>query len=221
MRRLAVVLLFVTSPSLLTVAIGGSSWQSSENPTSSSSPGGASSSTSTTHGVLGRSSSGPWRILSSVPSTSKRSRVLSPRTTVTQAGSTPTQSAPMTSSPTTSFLSSATSTSPTVPSSPIPSATIANPPEATSSTSDATSVDTPDWQCIGFHESGNDYAESGGGRWQFEDGTWQAVTGLPGPAESYSPAVQDAAALKLYGEALAQYGDGFHPWTTRWVCGLG
>ena len=87
--------------------------------------------------------------------------------------------------------------------------------------SDATSVDTPDWECIGFHESGNSYTEAGGGRWQFEDGTFTAVTGLPEPAQDYPPAVQDVAALKLFSEALRVYGDGFHPWTTRWVCGLG
>lgn len=80
---------------------------------------------------------------------------------------------------------------------------------------DATSTDTPDWNCIGEHESGNNYTESGGGRWQFENGTWESVTGLAGPAENYPPAVQDAAALKLYGER------GWEPWTTRFVCGLG
>ncbi len=38
--------------------------------------------------------------------------------------------------------------------------------------------------------------------------------GLPSPAEDYPPAVQDAAALKLYSER------GWEPWTTRYVCGL-
>jgi len=85
---------------------------------------------------------------------------------------------------------------------------------AVSGGSDATSVDTPDWNCIGEHESGNSYTEHGGGRFQFEDGTWESVTGLPGPAQDYPPAVQDAAALKLYSER------GWEPWTTRFVCGL-
>ena len=85
---------------------------------------------------------------------------------------------------------------------------------------DATSVSTPDWQCVGWNESRNNYAEDGGGRWQFEMGTFASVTELPSPAEDYSPAVQDAAALKLYAWALRTYGDGFHPWSTRFVCGL-
>jgi muramidase (phage lysozyme) len=86
---------------------------------------------------------------------------------------------------------------------------------ATYGGSDATSTDTPDWTCIRFHESTDNYSEPGGGAYQFEDGTWESVTGLAGPAENYPPAVQDAAALKLYGER------GWEPWTTRFVCGLG
>jgi hypothetical protein len=79
--------------------------------------------------------------------------------------------------------------------------------------SDATSVDTPDWNCIGNAESGNNYGEAGGGRWQFEEGTFFSVTGLYGSAEDYSPAVQDAAALKLYSER------GFEPWIAdRYKC---
>jgi len=80
--------------------------------------------------------------------------------------------------------------------------------------SDATSTNTPDWACIREHESGDDYSDYNGGAYQFEDGTWTSVTGLPGPAENYPPSVQDAAALKLYAER------GFEPWTTRYVCGL-
>lgn len=85
---------------------------------------------------------------------------------------------------------------------------------------DATSVSTSDWNCIRRWESSGgvgdgNYAEAGGGAYQFEDGTWQSTTGLQGPAENYSPAVQDAAALRLYSER------GFEPWTTRWKCGLG
>jgi hypothetical protein len=80
--------------------------------------------------------------------------------------------------------------------------------------SDATSTDTPDWACIRQHESGDNYAEHGGGAYQFEFGTWNGLTGLPSPAEDYPPAVQDAAALKLYSER------GWEPWTTRFVCGL-
>jgi hypothetical protein len=80
--------------------------------------------------------------------------------------------------------------------------------------SDATSTNTPDWACIRERESGDDYSEYNGGAYQFELGTWVGLTGLPDPAEDYPPAVQDAAALKLYSER------GWEPWSTRFVCGL-
>ena len=80
--------------------------------------------------------------------------------------------------------------------------------------SDATSTNTPDWACIRQHESGDNYAEGGGGAYQFELGTWEGLTGLGTPAQDSPPAVQDAAALKLYAER------GWEPWTTRYVCGL-
>ena len=80
--------------------------------------------------------------------------------------------------------------------------------------SDATSTDRPDWACIRQHESGGDYGAGGGGAYQFQDGTWTGVTGLPGPAQSYPAATQDAAALRLYAQR------GWAPWTTRDVCGL-
>jgi Transglycosylase-like domain len=85
---------------------------------------------------------------------------------------------------------------------------------APSAGSDATSTDTADWACIRQHESGDDYDAGNGGAYQFEYGTWSALTGLPSPAEDYPPAVQDAAALKLYSQR------GWEPWTTRYVCGL-
>ena len=80
--------------------------------------------------------------------------------------------------------------------------------------SDATSTNTPDWACIRQHESGGNYAEGGGGAYQFGNGTWTSVTGLPGPAQSYPAATQDSAALRLFGQR------GWEPWTTRYVCGL-
>jgi hypothetical protein len=88
------------------------------------------------------------------------------------------------------------------------------PAVAAGASSDATSTDTPDWACIREHESGDDYGAGNGGAYQFEFGTWSALTGLPSPAEDYPPAVQDSAALKLYSER------GWEPWTTRYVCGL-
>ena len=87
-------------------------------------------------------------------------------------------------------------------------------PAPAASGSDSTSTNTPDWACIRQHESGDNYSEYNGGAYQFEFGTWNSLTGLPSPAEDYPPAVQDAAALKLYAQR------GFEPWTTRYVCGL-
>lgn len=53
----------------------------------------------------------------------------------------------------------------------------------------------------------------GGGRWQFEEGTFFSVTRLLGSAEDYSPAIQDAAALKLFRER------GWEPWIAdRYKC---
>jgi hypothetical protein len=87
-------------------------------------------------------------------------------------------------------------------------------PAASGGGSDATSADTADWACIRQHESGGNYAEGNGGAYQFELGTWTALTGLPSPAEDYPASVQDAAALRLYSQR------GWEPWTTRYVCGL-
>ena len=84
----------------------------------------------------------------------------------------------------------------------------------TGAVSDATSTDTADWACIRQHESNDNYAEGNGGAYQFEFGTWSALTGLPSPAEDYPAAVQDAAALKLFSQR------GWEPWSTRYVCGL-
>jgi hypothetical protein len=87
-------------------------------------------------------------------------------------------------------------------------------PVPAASGSDATSTNTPDWACIRAHESNDNYGVGGGGAYQFELGTWEGLTGLPNPAQDYPPAVQDAAALKLYSER------GWEPWSTRYVCGL-
>ncbi len=87
-------------------------------------------------------------------------------------------------------------------------------PAPAAGSSDASSTNTADWACIREHESGDNYSEGGGGAYQFEFGTWQALTGLPSPAEDYPPSVQDAAALELFAQR------GWEPWTTRYVCGL-
>jgi muramidase (phage lysozyme) len=103
-----------------------------------------------------------------------------------------------------------------------PSAAAATPPQAVTASlptpaaggSDSASTNTPDWSCIRQHESGGNYAEGGGGAYQFELGTWEGLTGLSTPAQDSPPAVQDAAALRLFSQR------GWEPWTTRFVCGL-
>ena len=66
-------------------------------------------------------------------------------------------------------------------------------------------------------ESGGDYRaanprSTASGAWQFLDSTWRGVTGLPGRARDYSPAVQDRAALKLYRSS------GTRPWNASKGC---
>lgn len=115
---------------------------------------------------------------------------------------------PLTETASSSFLEPGTSIAGRISGgSPIPTTTTTTVP-----ISDATSVATTDWQCIRKAEStgsgpwwGN-YSDSGGGAYQFEEGTWYAVTGLTGSAESYPQAVQDSAALVLYAQR------GWKPW---------
>jgi hypothetical protein len=95
-----------------------------------------------------------------------------------------------------------------------PQVVAASLPGSTGGGSDATSTNTADWACIRQHESGGNYAEGGGGAYQFEVGTWESLTGLSTPAQDAPPSVQDAAALRLYAER------GWEPWTTRYACGL-
>lgn len=57
--------------------------------------------------------------------------------------------------------------------------------------------------CIIARESGGNYRaqnrySTASGAYQFIDGTWRAVTGLPGSAKDYPAAVQDAAFYKLF-----------------------
>ena len=68
------------------------------------------------------------------------------------------------------------------------------------------------WDCIRQLESGNNYGESGGGAYQFQDGTWHAL-GYSGTASDAPPAVQDAAAVQLQQQA------GWDQWTTAKRCG--
>ncbi len=108
---------------------------------------------------------------------------------------------------------------------PLPVAPASQPAVEAVSYTDATSTTTPDWACIRYHESGDNYAEDSGngysGAYQFLPSTWnEAVSGAGYPqyangwAFEAPPAVQNAAALWLYNA------DGWQPWSTRYVCGL-
>ncbi|AXQ63292.1 hydrolase [Streptomyces phage Comrade] len=73
--------------------------------------------------------------------------------------------------------------------------------------------------CIRKYESGGNYralnpSSGASGAYQFMDGTWQSVTGLPGKAMNYSPAQQDAAFWKLWNN-----GRGASHWVTAPRCG--
>lgn len=73
--------------------------------------------------------------------------------------------------------------------------------------------------CIRKYESGGNYralnpSSGASGAYQFMDGTWQSVTGLPGKAMNYSPAQQDAAFWKLWNN-----GSGASHWVTAPRCG--
>jgi hypothetical protein len=53
---------------------------------------------------------------------------------------------------------------------------------------------------------------SASGAWQFIDGTWRSVTGLPGSAKDYDKATQDAAFRKLFAAS------GTRPWAASRGC---
>lgn len=74
-------------------------------------------------------------------------------------------------------------------------------------------LDSAATRCIEFHES--TMGKLSPNLFQFEWGTFEALTGLSGDPGSYPVAVQDAAAFKLWQERS------WTPWSTRFVCGLG
>jgi len=87
-------------------------------------------------------------------------------------------------------------------------------PAVTASVDDANSVATADWMCIRVHESGDRYnslsAPSGAYAFDQHVALIRAFRlAVPAPAS-----VQDQVALELY----ARYG--FHPWSSRFACGL-
>jgi len=67
-------------------------------------------------------------------------------------------------------------------------------------------------------ESSNNYRaqnshSTASGAYQFINGTWRGVTGLPGSAKDYPPAVQDRAFVKLWAG-----GRGAHNWNASRSC---
>ncbi|HEX4082436.1 MAG TPA: transglycosylase family protein, partial [Acidimicrobiales bacterium] len=89
------------------------------------------------------------------------------------------------------------------------------PPPPPPPPTDATSTTTADWQCIRVHESGDEYNDAArpSGAYGILVSTWRSF-GYSGWPYEAAPAVQDALALRLY----AEYG--WHPWSTRYACGL-
>jgi hypothetical protein len=80
---------------------------------------------------------------------------------------------------------------------------------------DATSVWTPDWQCIRIHESGDQYnsAAAPSGAYGIIQETWQSF-GYGGWPYQAAAATQNQVALELYNRY------GWSPWSTRFACGL-
>ena len=73
--------------------------------------------------------------------------------------------------------------------------------------------------CIRKYESGGNYQaqnrrSSASGAYQFLDGTWHRLTGLPGSAKDYPVDVQDAAFWKLWNG-----GSGARQWLVSGRCG--
>jgi len=88
-------------------------------------------------------------------------------------------------------------------------------PVPVAAASDATTVDTGDWACIRMRESGDRYNDPSApsGAYGILLSTWHSF-GFSGWPYQAAPAVQDDLALKLY----SLYG--FHPWSSRFACGL-
>jgi hypothetical protein len=89
------------------------------------------------------------------------------------------------------------------------------PPPPPVPVTDANSVATADWQCIRVHESGDRYNSSSApsGAYGILISTWRSF-GLSGWPYQAAASEQDLVALELY----ARYG--FHPWSSRFACGL-
>ena len=132
--------------------------------------------------------------------------VATPTTTPTPTASTPVITKPRlleaAKSTTVITTPSVTTTPPVAPPVPVP-------------VTDANSVATADWLCIRVHESGDRYnsPSAPSGAYGILISTWRSF-GLSGWPYQAAASVQDHVALELY----ARYG--FHPWSSRFACGL-
>lgn len=81
---------------------------------------------------------------------------------------------------------------------------------------DATSTNTPDWACIRFRESSDNYLivdPPYSGAYQALDSTWADYDGYSIAADA-PPSVQNRWALITYAAR------GWEPWSTIWICHL-
>ncbi len=135
-------------------------------------------------------------------------------TTTTPPPTTTTTSPPLTAAKP-AIVTAPKVTTPTV--APVATTPTAPPPApvVTVPVTDGTSVATADWTCIRMRESGDRYNSSAApsGAYGILISTWRSF-GLSGWPYQAPAAVQDQIALQLY----ARYG--FHPWSSRYACGL-
>ena len=89
------------------------------------------------------------------------------------------------------------------------------PPPPPVPVTDANSVNTEDWTCIRVHESGDQYNNPAdpSGAYGILISTWHEF-GYSGWPYEAPASVQDHLALELH----SLYG--FHPWSSRYACGL-
>jgi hypothetical protein len=118
---------------------------------------------------------------------------------------------PVVTTPTTTPKPTTAATAPPVVTPTTPPAPPVAPPPVT----DANSIATADWACIRMHESGDRYNSPAApsGAYGILISTWRSF-GLSGWPYEAPASLQDQVALELY----ARYG--FHPWSSRYACGL-
>jgi hypothetical protein len=117
--------------------------------------------------------------------------------------------------PTTSTTPTTAVVTPTTTPASTPTTTPTTTPPPPPPVTDATSVDTADWNCIRVHESGDQYNSPAApsGAYGILISTWRSF-GYSGWPYEAPASVQDHVALELY----ARFG--WQPWSSRFACGL-